>query len=161
MENDGKSRGHHGTKRKKGDVFPQQILFFPSPISEVFLAASPHNRACLKICLNIVMFIGKMMINPIDFFVLPMLPHSTRKFLLDSWQRIAKQQRADKKEAETKRQHQDGHGTTRSELLTTENMWDEPKPIKMPWGEERSSQLLSVPLWSFHMAMENHHVFSR
>ena len=68
MENDGKSRGHHGTKRKKGDVFPQQILFFPSPISEVFLAASPHNRACPKICLNIVMFIGKMMINPIDFF---------------------------------------------------------------------------------------------
>jgi hypothetical protein len=68
MENDGKSRGHHGTKRKKGDVFPQQILFFPSPISEVFLAASPHNRVCLEICLNIVMFIGKMMINPIDFF---------------------------------------------------------------------------------------------
>lgn len=30
-----------------------------------------------------------------------------KKFLLDSWQRIAKQQRADKKEAETKRQHQE------------------------------------------------------
>lgn len=87
------------------------------------------------------------------------LPHSTRKFLLDSWQRIAKQQRADKKEAETKRQHQDGHGATRSELLTTENMWGWAKTNKNAMGEERSSQLLGVPLWSFHMALENHHVF--
>ena len=66
-----------------------------------------------------------------------MLPHSTRKFLLDSWQRIAKQQRADKKEAETKRQHQDGHGTTRSEPLTTENMWGWAKTNKNAMGRRK------------------------
>lgn len=32
----------------------------------------------------------------------------SRKFLLDSWQRIAKQQRSEKADAETKRKHQAG-----------------------------------------------------